>query len=82
MADAACTALPTPVFFPADGAGVAVARLVCATCDVRDLCLEYALVRRIDHGVWGGASEEQRRRIRRSRRTAAAGTPLLALGPP
>lgn len=65
MADAACAALPTAVFFPPDNAGVALARLVCATCAVRDLCLEYAVNERIDYGVWGGASEEQRRRIRR-----------------
>ena len=31
-------------------------------------CLEYALTYRIDHGVWGGASERERRRILRRRR--------------
>jgi WhiB family redox-sensing transcriptional regulator len=31
-------------------------------------CLEYALQYRIEHGVWGGASERERRRILRSRR--------------
>jgi WhiB family redox-sensing transcriptional regulator len=34
-------------------------------------CLEYALRNRIDHGVWGGASERERRRILRARRQAA-----------
>jgi len=31
-------------------------------------CLEYALKFRIEHGVWGGASERERRRILRRRR--------------
>ncbi|HEX3334789.1 MAG TPA: WhiB family transcriptional regulator, partial [Acidimicrobiales bacterium] len=29
---------------------------------------EYALEHHIDHGVWGGASERERRRILRRRR--------------
>ena len=55
-------------FFPSDGVGVDHARRICATCPVREPCLEYALEQRIDHGVWGGASERERRRILRSRR--------------
>jgi WhiB family redox-sensing transcriptional regulator len=35
------------------------------------VCLEYALEHRIDHGVWGGTSERQRRRILKTRRTTA-----------
>jgi WhiB family redox-sensing transcriptional regulator len=35
---------------------------------VKEPCLEYALTYRIDHGVWGGASERERRRILRRRR--------------
>jgi len=38
---------------------------------VKTECLEYALSYRIDHGVWGGASERERRRILRARRLAA-----------
>ena len=33
------------------------------------MCLEYALANRIDHGVWGGTSERERRRILRRRRS-------------
>ncbi len=57
-------------FFPSDGVGVDRARRVCATCPVQADCLEYALRYRIEHGVWGGASERERRRILRSRRAA------------
>ena len=59
-------------FFPSDGVGVDHARRICATCPVREPCLEYALEQRIDHGVWGGASERERRRILKRRRIEAA----------
>ena len=36
------------------------------------MCLEYALVNRIDHGVWGGTSERERRRILKRRRAVAS----------
>ena len=66
------------VFFPSDGVGVEVARRICADCPMKEPCLEYALVNRIDHGVWGGCSERERRRILKRRRQAAAG---LAVSP-
>lgn len=59
------------LFFPSDGVGVEIARKICASCPVKDRCLEYALANRIDHGVWGGSSERERRRILRRRRLAA-----------
>jgi WhiB family transcriptional regulator, redox-sensing transcriptional regulator len=59
-------------FFPSDGVGVDHARRICATCPVQEVCLEYALEQRIDHGVWGGASERERRRILKRRRLEAA----------
>jgi WhiB family redox-sensing transcriptional regulator len=65
-----CREMPPSVFFPSDGLGVQAAQRICATCPVIDDCLEYALANRIDHGVWGGRSERERRRILRSRRTA------------
>ena len=68
MARGLCRHEPPTTFFPSDGVGVEVAKRICATCPVQDTCLEYALEQRIDHGVWGGASERQRRRILRKRR--------------
>ena len=67
-----CRAYPPAVFFPSDGAGVEVARRICTDCPVKAPCLEYALEHRIEHGVWGGCSERERRRIARQRRHAAA----------
>jgi WhiB family redox-sensing transcriptional regulator len=58
------------VFFPSDGVGVEVARQICATCPTKEPCLEYALANRIEHGVWGGCSERERRCILKRRRLA------------
>jgi WhiB family redox-sensing transcriptional regulator len=66
-----CRDEPPERFFPSDGAGVEVARRICAACPVKSPCLEHALLHRIDHGVWGGASERERRRILKRRRAAA-----------
>jgi len=66
-----CRELPPETFFPSDGVGVEIARRICADCPVKEACLEYALYNRIEHGVWGGASERERRRIARRRRGAA-----------
>jgi WhiB family redox-sensing transcriptional regulator len=41
---------------------------------VKEPCLEYALAERIDHGVWGGASERERRRILKARRVRVSVT--------
>ena len=58
---------PVGNFFPSDGVGVEVARRICADCPVRQPC-RTRLANRIDHGVWGGCSERQRRRILKRRR--------------
>jgi WhiB family redox-sensing transcriptional regulator len=73
MLRARCRGFESGVFFPSDGVGVEVAREICADCPVQVRCLEYALLLRIDHGVWGGASERERRRILRRRHLAATG---------
>lgn len=68
MAEGKCKDLAPTIFFPSDGTGVQAAQRICATCPVADQCLEYALAERVDHGVWGGKSERERRRILRRRR--------------
>lgn len=72
MARGLCAERPPSEFFPSDGVGVDRARKICATCPVQERCLEYALTNRIDHGVWGGASERERRRILKRRRVELA----------
>ncbi|MCB1249144.1 MAG: WhiB family transcriptional regulator [Acidimicrobiales bacterium] len=70
MAKGNCRFEPPATFFPSDGVGVEIAKRICETCPVKAQCLEHALVNRIDHGVWGGTSERQRRRILKSRRVS------------
>lgn len=66
--DANCRGTHPDPFFAERGESVADAKAICAGCTVRDDCLEYALNRKVKHGIWGGLSERERRRIR-SRRT-------------
>jgi WhiB family redox-sensing transcriptional regulator len=68
MAGGNCRNHHPTVFFPSDGVGVDRARRICADCPVAVRCLDYALENRIDHGVWGGTSERERRRILKRRR--------------
>lgn len=68
MAEGNCRLHPPATFFPSDGVGVDRARKICASCPVIGTCLEFALDERIDHGVWGGCSERERRRILKRRR--------------
>jgi WhiB family redox-sensing transcriptional regulator len=74
MGQGNCRDHPPSTFFPSDGVGVEVARRICAGCPVQTPCLEYALRNRVDHGVWGGTSERERRRIARKRRLARTAT--------
>jgi len=68
---ASCRTSHPDLFFPI-GAGrsaadlVDAAKEVCQRCLVRQACLEFALVTNQESGVWGGTSEEERRRVRRS----------------
>lgn len=71
MARGKCRELPPAIFFPSDGVGVEVARKICADCAYKEPCLEYALHHHVDHGVWGGTSERERRRMARRRRLEA-----------
>jgi len=72
MLRGSCRGAQTRAFFPSDGVGVEAVQRICRSCAVRDECLEYALLHRIEQGVWGGASERERRRILRERRRANA----------
>ena len=69
--EAACRDLDTDLFFPVTEEEAGPAKAVCATCPVREACLEFALLTRQDDGVWGGLDGAERRRLRRRRREAA-----------
>lgn len=67
----ACRGLEPAIFYPDDGDEALEAKSVCAGCGVRVACLEYALQSREKSGVWGGATERERRRMIRQRRRTA-----------
>ena len=81
---AACATADPELFFPISYSGPAVrqvmrAKAVCARCEIQRDCLRYALDAGSIQGVWGGMTEEERRRLlRRNRR---AGVPSLPGGP-
>jgi WhiB family redox-sensing transcriptional regulator len=64
VADAACASEPSWRFFPTRSDGLAAAREVCFRCPVRADCRDYALGVPGLHGVWGGTSDRERRRLR------------------
>jgi WhiB family redox-sensing transcriptional regulator len=69
---AACRGLDPEIFFPAvEDDDVDDAKAVCGACGVQQTCLEFALQVREKEGVWGGATEKERRRILRQRRRAS-----------
>ncbi|MGH3232997.1 MAG: WhiB family transcriptional regulator, partial [Streptosporangiaceae bacterium] len=64
---AACRGADLGVFFPGRGESAEPARQVCARCPVRQPCLDYATGNQIQHGIWGGLSERERRALGTSR---------------
>ncbi len=62
---AACRDSEADLFFPGPDGDTAEAKKVCASCAVRQQCLDYALTVRERYGVWGGTSERERRRLLR-----------------
>lgn len=67
----ACKGLDPSIFYPDDDSEANDAKAVCTSCGVRVACLEYALQSREKQGVWGGATERERRRMVRQRRRTA-----------
>ena len=68
---ALCAQTDPEAFFPEKGGSTRPAKQVCAGCEVRDECLEYALRNDERFGIWGGLSERERRALKRQRGAAA-----------
>jgi WhiB family transcriptional regulator, redox-sensing transcriptional regulator len=67
---AACRDTDPDLFFPVGTTGPAIdqieaAKAVCRECDAKAPCLDFALTSNQDSGIWGGTSEEERRKLRR-----------------
>ena len=63
---ALCAETDPDAFFPEKGGGVRAPKKVCRACPVQAECLEYALETNQGFGIWGGLSERERRRLKRS----------------
>jgi WhiB family transcriptional regulator, redox-sensing transcriptional regulator len=73
----ACLSADPDLFFPISSAGpgerqIARAKMICAGCQVRQECLDFALAHDQLYGIWGGTTPEDRQRARRRKRRAAA----------
>ena len=66
-----CRDTDPDLFFPVGTTGlaldqIAAAKAVCSACEVQAACLEFALATNQESGVWGGTSEEERRKLRKA----------------
>ncbi len=62
---AKCLQAEPDIFFPDKGGSTREAKRICALCEVRQECLEYALEHDERFGIWGGLSERERRKLKR-----------------
>jgi len=66
MTGGVCAQVDPELWFPEKGGSTQQAKALCACCPVRPECLAYALAHDERFGVWGGASERDRRRMKRT----------------
>ena len=83
--NAACRDTEPELFFPIGTTGMATdqiesAKRVCHHCDAQKACLEFALATNQESGVWGGTTEDERRKLRKQW-LAARRRAQSALGP-
>lgn len=70
MAGGLCREHPEVEFFPSRGQSTAPAKALCARCAVADACRAYVATfdpQEGEHGIWGGTSGQDRRRMRQPR---------------
>jgi WhiB family redox-sensing transcriptional regulator len=72
---AACRDADPELFFPITDMGPGArqtteAKAVCGRCPVSAQCLDYALDNALDHGVFGGTTERERRALVHRERVA------------
>jgi WhiB family transcriptional regulator, redox-sensing transcriptional regulator len=66
---AACQSADPELFFPisaldASAPDIARAKAICSRCGVRPQCLAHAMESGPLQGIWGGTTEDDRRRLR------------------
>lgn len=70
-----CAQTDPELFHPEQGGSPAKAKAVCAKCDVREQCLQWALDHDERNGVWGGLSGRERRKLKNRGPGRPAGVP-------
>ena len=60
---AECRSADADIFFAPGATQEYRAKAVCRSCPVRFECLAYALRNKVEHGVWGGLTDRERRRV-------------------
>lgn len=68
---AACRHVPIHIFFPKRQGSGKQAKQICADCQVRESCLEFALAIVDLEGIWGGTSKMERKLLRKERKQSA-----------
>lgn len=63
MFQSLCSQTDPEAWFPEKGGSTREAKSICARCPVAAECLDYALEHDIHHGIWGGLSERERRKV-------------------
>jgi hypothetical protein len=65
--EGACHGKDTNLWFPRRGESInkiAEAKNICHNCPIQQKCLDYALWHHEQHGIWGGLTEFERRKLR------------------
>jgi WhiB family redox-sensing transcriptional regulator len=62
-----CAQTNPEAFFPNPGESNKAAKKTCLSCEVKNECLAYALEHDERFGIWGGLSERERRKLKRTR---------------
>ena len=63
----ACLSADPDLFFPISTTGlaeqqIARAKVICAGCEVRKVCLDFAMSHDQVYGIWGGTTPDDRQR--------------------
>lgn len=65
VVDGLCGEVDPELFYPPPNSAALDAKSVCARCEVREVCLAYALENEERWGVWGGMTPTERQRLKK-----------------
>ncbi len=64
----ACKDKDTEIFFGYTVDTIKQAKIICDECEIKDKCLDFAVINGEDYGVWGGTTPNERFRIAHGKR--------------